>query len=221
MRLYKFKSLQNFEHIADILCNNNLYASKFMDLNDPMEGMFEHFGLEEIYLDQIRSAKERVRICALSATMESPLLWAHYADGFKGICIEFDVGLPSNELVKVKYSEFNYIVDQKENFDTYALSRKLLSGKSQAWDYEKEYRILSNTEKISRGIKIKAILFGLRTPEASKKAVIKLCPSGVSFYETKIDSSQHKIIRQKISTKGSKKLTSEKTLKISELIKEV
>ncbi len=38
MKLYKFKSLANFEYVADIIINKRLYAADFTELNDPMEG---------------------------------------------------------------------------------------------------------------------------------------------------------------------------------------
>ena len=37
MRAYKFRSLKNFEYIADIFCNKRFYAAQFYDLNDPVE----------------------------------------------------------------------------------------------------------------------------------------------------------------------------------------
>jgi hypothetical protein len=38
--LYKYRSLKNFQFIADTLVNNRFYAATFSELNDPMEGLF-------------------------------------------------------------------------------------------------------------------------------------------------------------------------------------
>jgi len=38
--LYKYRSLKNFQFIADLLVNNRFYAATFSELNDPMEGLF-------------------------------------------------------------------------------------------------------------------------------------------------------------------------------------
>lgn len=38
--LYKYRSLKDMKRFIDILMNRRLYASKYLDLNDPMEGFF-------------------------------------------------------------------------------------------------------------------------------------------------------------------------------------
>lgn len=37
---YKYRSLANMKRFIDILMNRRLYACKYLDLNDPMEGFF-------------------------------------------------------------------------------------------------------------------------------------------------------------------------------------
>jgi len=92
MKVYKYRSLCNFDFIADILCNQRFYASSFFDLNDPMEGLFYcEAGTKQEYIEAIVRGKEKLRICAFSKDRKNVLLWAHYADGFKGICIETDL----------------------------------------------------------------------------------------------------------------------------------
>ena len=38
--LYKYRSLEDFKKLVDILINKRLYASHYKDLNDPMEGQY-------------------------------------------------------------------------------------------------------------------------------------------------------------------------------------
>ena len=40
MILYKYRSLSNFEHVADIILNDRLYCPTYEELNDPFEGLF-------------------------------------------------------------------------------------------------------------------------------------------------------------------------------------
>ena len=107
MKVYKYRSLNNFEFVADILCKQRFYASSFFDLNDPMEGLFEYKpGTKQKYIDSIVMGKQKLRICSFSRDPENLLLWAHYADGFKGVCIELDIKKPrdnSFKIVKVTY----------------------------------------------------------------------------------------------------------------------
>lgn len=37
---YKFRSLQNLKRFIDIILNERLYASRYNELNDPMEGVY-------------------------------------------------------------------------------------------------------------------------------------------------------------------------------------
>jgi hypothetical protein len=86
MKLYKYRALEPFEYIADIICRKRFHAALFHDLNDPMEGLFDsgpQLGQEDLRL--VRQAKGSVRICSFSRTSKCPVLWAHYADSFRGI----------------------------------------------------------------------------------------------------------------------------------------
>jgi len=105
MRAYKFRSLQNFEHVADIFCNERFYAAQFFDLNDPMEGIFHAKpDTKKEYLEKIREGKRKLRICSFARDFHNLLLWAHYADGFKGICIEVELNeWPDQEVTRVHY----------------------------------------------------------------------------------------------------------------------
>ena len=40
MSYFKYKSLDNLKHFLDIIANNRLYAAKYNELNDPMEGSY-------------------------------------------------------------------------------------------------------------------------------------------------------------------------------------
>ncbi len=42
MKAYKFRSLQNFEHVADIFFKKRFHASQYSKLNDPMEAFFKN-----------------------------------------------------------------------------------------------------------------------------------------------------------------------------------
>lgn len=90
---------------------DELYASRFDQLNDPFEAMAtQSFGeaiqlLKEVGSDQygtiqelthkIIGFRERAGVYSLSKSQcgfpDSELMWAHYADSHKGFCIEYDI----------------------------------------------------------------------------------------------------------------------------------
>lgn len=57
--LYKYRSLDNFKFFIDIILNNRLYAAKYKDLNDPMEGQYyyQNGELNKTIRDRIRKEK--------------------------------------------------------------------------------------------------------------------------------------------------------------------
>lgn len=195
MNLFKLKSLRNFDHVADILCNGRFYAAKFFDMNDPMEGRFDHHpGTKREFIADIVRGKEKLRICSFTQEIGNLLLWAHYADSFRGICIEVEAESTDNsEVVEVGYSPFTLYVSDDYKGDRNRLSRDILSGKNEAWDYEREVRILSNTEYVNAGVKIRAVYFGLRTSEIMKDAIARLLPRDIPAFETKINEATNRV----------------------------
>ena len=93
MLLYKYRSLKDFKNIADILTEKRLYASSFLDLNDPMEGHFYYYvnSLPNDFLEKLWCQKKESKICSLGSEKDCFLLWTYYADGHKGIAIEIEV----------------------------------------------------------------------------------------------------------------------------------
>lgn len=87
--LYKYRSLENFERLVDIIVNKRLFGATFDSLNDPMEGVFKYErGINTDKIDAIRNSKHIARICSLSKTFTDDLLWSFYANGHRGCCIE-------------------------------------------------------------------------------------------------------------------------------------
>lgn len=108
-------------------------------------------------------ALENALMLSMSKAKNSQLMWAHYADNHKGICLEFD--FPDNFLDRVRWSE--QVKYHMEQFDLssafgevkYGNSRPTLTfvdgiaqgnynimdallSKPECWKYEKECRIL-------------------------------------------------------------------------------
>jgi hypothetical protein len=98
-------------------------------------------------LAQIRSLVEsKVGVVSLAATLDSPLLWAHYASGHTGISIEFCASdLQQAEFfgsaLPVAYHEERQVVNFYRDEMTEQV-RKLLLTKSKEWAYEREWRII-------------------------------------------------------------------------------
>ena len=197
MKLFKYKSLQNFEHVSDIFCNHRFYAAQFYDLNDPMEGLFDVAkGTKQRYINAIKDGKRRLKVCSFSQDMANILLWAHYADGFRGICIEIDVNDSEDfEVTEVTYSPFRVFISDDSRDQLNIMPQNILSVKAEAWEYEDEVRILTNGSHVKNDFQLKAIYLGLRTPDVLKKSIARLAPEGVPIFETVLSDSTDKILK--------------------------
>lgn len=126
----------------------------------------------------------KLGILSLSKRYDDELLWAHYADSHNGFCIEYDLERlmskqnPKHRFFDIQYSvqipslDFAEILDQN-NPDT--LIKIMLSFKSQRWEYENELRIITENQGLNTYDyrAVKAIYFGLKTPEDEIDQVMK------------------------------------------------
>jgi hypothetical protein len=120
-----------------------------MELNDP----FEFLGADLANLEQrraLRQTKEHMsKMCGLlcfSKSWHNPVLWGHYADKHRGMCLGFDV--PSDLLRQVCYVNsrlvWQKIVDE-------AFVQRLLFTKFVHWSYEDEYRMFLSFDTVIDG----------------------------------------------------------------------
>lgn len=194
---YKFKPLYDFEHVADIIMNNRLYSTEFKNLNDPMEGVFEYEAdVDRRIVTDILNEKKQNKICSLAREYHNPILWAHYADSFKGICIEVEVDYDKVNLQGIHYDTSTLLIKNIPEEDLFhrpakTLAKDALTRKYKDWEYEDEVRLLnnSNLNHISDGIEIKSIIFGIRTLEIYKDIISKIAPPTVELKYTVIEKN--------------------------------
>lgn len=142
--LYKYKSLDNFKNFVDIILNNRLWASKYNDLNDPMEGQYIYkqgdidFSLE----DKLLQDKGELRICSLSRINNYELMWSHYTNGQRGVSIGVKIDPQKYTVKPIQYSGLHKINNQNYN-DQSAI--EILSHKLEVWNYEEEERVFVRT----------------------------------------------------------------------------
>ncbi|MBI3124779.1 MAG: hypothetical protein HYZ10_10290 [Ignavibacteriales bacterium] len=192
MKLYKFRSLQQFDRIEDILTNKRFFLSSWKELNDPMEGYFHYviFDSDLPYkniIDQFISEKTQLRICSFSNTYKPILLWSHYADSHNGIAIEVTLNSRDyDSLYRVRYRK-NI---PELNFMNNPTPIDVLTSKINFWDYEREYRVIQKTSNINIG-QITGIYFGTRTSDYNKEKVKSLIDSTIPIFDTKIDFNKN------------------------------
>jgi hypothetical protein len=119
--------------------------------------------------EQNRILTQRGCTC-FSEVNDNILLWSHYADGHKGICLEFDTSFPLFTKVKeVKYSQnfpsmdpikmlFGSVEEMSEEWE------KPICTKYECWNYEKEWRVFHEKPNMEFGYSVealKSVYFGM------------------------------------------------------------
>ncbi|EPG0609874.1 DUF2971 domain-containing protein [Vibrio fluvialis] len=149
MKVYKFRSSEQMSFVFDILFNQRLFCAEWHTLNDPVEGIAVYYGRSgnsesiQNFMEKVENAKNPLRVCSLSKTFDEHLLWAHYADGFSGLAIEFEIDPDEPDVVDMEYRGVFASVNSDDDRDPNSIAREVLSSKYSAWSYEKEIRILT------------------------------------------------------------------------------
>lgn len=170
MVLYKYRSLQTFEHFVDILVNQCLYAAPFLSLSDPMEGRYVRLGSKSRTAMRRLRSDDDLRIVSLSSVWNSTLMWSHYADGHKGAVIAVELDQPNIEAMPVRYVSR---LSGPRTADPIERIRALLLQKHEFWRYEKEYRIIVKNKDYVR-VNIVEITLGLAVEANMHDLVIDL-----------------------------------------------
>ncbi|MBK8163989.1 MAG: DUF2971 domain-containing protein [Gammaproteobacteria bacterium] len=122
------------------LQKRRLKVARIHELNDP----FEFLGVELSDPDFRKIIKETKRelsngsgLVCFSKSWRHPMLWAHYGEKHRGICLGFDVADEKLEHVSYLNSRF----PKPSNVHSGSFMRKLLYTKFAHWSYEDEYRL--------------------------------------------------------------------------------
>jgi hypothetical protein len=134
--------------------------------------------------------KLSLKVCSFTETPNNEIMWAHYSDNFRGVCLEFDFTNESilENISKVKYGN---TIPRVENFQLADL-REAMSTKREAWSYEKEWRILHINNFIQFPSNcLKTIHFGCNSTKEQCDDIVNKCKENelvnVKFKKLKIN----------------------------------
>lgn len=165
--LYKYKKVDDFKYLLDILLNNRLYAAKYTELNDPMEGYYYYYqnNIGRDLIDNLRNDKAKLRICSLTNDKDNLVMWSHYADNHSGLVI----GVELNG--KYEPKTVNYLQELKLiNFVDNHTAEYILTNKLKLWEHEKEQRIIiDDSEYVT--VEIKEIILGNKMPRKNRDLI--------------------------------------------------
>jgi len=184
LRLYRYRSLEKFARELEALEHSYLYCAAYTALNEPMEGVFRSskiFRESENYRTTRKAIvdnKTQMGMCSFSEAFDHELMWAHYSDQYRGICIAYSFQKLLDNLsdevsfVRMYYNEDVPIVrhSRQEPGD---VAKMVLSYKNYRWLYEREWRMFAPLGKANYGDKscVTHVYLGSRI-DADKRARI-------------------------------------------------
>lgn len=153
MRLYYMTSHEIA--VNHILPERRMKLSRFQELNDPFELKAHSLGEKDIRgVTQMleREYFSRKGIQCFSDNWRSPVMWAHYAQKHRGICLGFDI--PNDEadpiVRRINYepNRVHVALDPTKEFLglTQEFIHLLIYTKAKEWEYEREWRVIANLE---------------------------------------------------------------------------
>lgn len=209
--LYKYKSCseeKDINRILEIIEKNRIYVPKRIQLNDPLEGyILDNINFAIMgnwyYQCQNRSSVlvedilNEYRILSLSAKCDNPVMWAHYAGNYSGVCLKFSTKGAFSKAKELEYLMKKASIDitDPDQEQLKKLIEESLLKKGDAWGYEKEYRILTKDEFMTFERKdISAVILGHKIQQDYKKQISMLCKKyDIPMYFTHISDKYYKI----------------------------
>ena len=200
---FKFKSItksDSLSNIDEIISDHKLYFPNRKHLNDPFEGGTKRLRVpgtagawyyqindkENPYLGEI---KGKYRILCLSSNCFSPLMWAHYANEGKGLCLCFHTNKSFSIARPVIYDEF---IDDGEIIPEAQVEEKVYDSffvKHPDWRYENEWRIVEQSENSYyqfEADELAAVIFGYSMSEGNKRIIKRMLSPEIKQYEAHI-----------------------------------
>lgn len=214
MKGYKFRGLgtEEFERDFDSIINNQIFASKIEDLNDPFEAsviieklektvdLFDLLGNDRAEkvkdaLNHLLEFKTKIGIYSLSKINSHNLLWSHYASGGRGYCLEYDIeklklgGIENSfdDLLLVEYLEKIPELNIDDMIDQKNFISKLIATKSKDWEYEEEIRLIFNNSSLKNyhSSALSSIFFGVNMPDSHQNRLIEALDNrNIEFYKS-------------------------------------
>lgn len=180
---------------------------------------------DQTYIPFIRDFLSKLTVVCFSASgWDNQLMWAHYANSYSGICVEYDF-----EKME-KFIGFMYPVDYSDERPSLSLKdlglRKLekdengnlkneeidmsaifsyMLAKNKCWQYEEEWRIINNGDNPYTPIFvetpfIRSITLGLNLDEMCRQLIWDVCQEqGIECYQLVTNPGDYVLTREKLT----------------------
>lgn len=159
--------------------------------------------IEANFVKVVDKVMNRHGICCFSRNDEEILMWSHYADCHKGICLGFDVSkdpdffvFPKNVAYQDNYPKID--ISQSEGTNEYVSA--LLGTKYTKWSYEDEVRVYKEHHQAYHfnPASLVSVTFGCKAEAKIIEEVVSVVKANIElnhvrFYKTEMDKEAYKL----------------------------
>ena len=112
-------------------------------------------------------------VCCFTTDPLNELMWAHYADSYNGVCLEFNLSKTAylhEKIFPIKYNDTFHLINSVEELPEVLLTKRTV------WTYEKEWRVLSNVKgaKAFDTNSLVSIIFGYKVKKETIDSIRQL-----------------------------------------------
>ena len=202
-----FDCKYSYEEIPNVDLMKQYIQKNFKNIN--IEDLDLNKYKELIYAKLNKELKEIISndgLSCFSKNNDNILMWSHYADSHKGVCIKFDMlsdldffMIPIEIVYKDEYPKFDILNSENEN-----LYDSIYKIKANCWKYEEEVRIRKKKSGLHNFNKncLTDIYFGLNTTEDDvykyRKILTDYSYQNVGLFKAVPSFNQYKINFKKI-----------------------
>ena len=214
-KFYRFQSINKLT--LQNLNNQKNWVADPYEFNDPFEfSLHENIHVDETgdfrplnqtektNVTKFKNSINQYGVVCYSSDFYNNLLWAHYGDNHKGMCLVFNVSEEEKSgLYKVNYQEKFPEINLTDDANTHEEIKTIVTTKSIEWKYENEYRqifVMKNFLNKYPGELIE-IIFGCRTPFEDIKMVTNIAVSknqNIVISKMHMDTSRYSLCKASI-----------------------
>ena len=196
------------------------FVYSFSEWNDTYENFLKL--LKDSFVKKQPVVSIGRRVACFSEVNDSILMWAYYADGHKGVCLEYtpaelDLNIPERETIfkglsKVYYSDTQY--NKMEYIHSENDVNSVFFNKALCWAHEQEWRLVleEDIEKVNfpclTGVYLGANFRQTHVNGSPSNNFVDLIRTvmkskrKIQVYEAKLDNDRYRLNFEKITTSG-------------------
>jgi hypothetical protein len=171
-------------------------------------------------------------VVSLSRKMKCPLMWSHYADQHRGICIGYSIPQGfRGKLLPVEYggtrrvaaSDISAMLEGHQDARD-RVDRAVLLRKANPWKYEREWRLIGDRGLQDSCLELEEVIFGFRCDSVTRYAVVRAMENRdrpIKYYEVCEVNGTFELAKHKLDSSEDFACLPRRSVPIEDLFEEV